>query len=90
MLRLVLNAFEERGLQHDGLGVLKDAKWYCEVLMRSRFRPKAKVDTLAEGLTNADAVIGDFEFGRKTALRLSPGCRQFLVICKNRRGLSCT
>lgn len=82
MLRLVLDATQSLGLQKQQLGFVDDAKWYSEALMSSPFRPRAKADPLAEGFTNADAVIGDFEFRAttKAGLWLSPGCRQFVVV----------
>jgi hypothetical protein len=69
MLRLVLDAFQALGLEHKGLRIPKDAGWYCEALLKSPFWPRTRTDKLGEGLTNADAVIGDFEIG---------GNRQFL------------
>ena len=80
MLRLVLDAFQTLDLQHGGFRFLPGAKWYSEALLSSAFRPQARPDTLGEGLTNADAVIGDFEVGERRPLRLMPGCRQFLVV----------
>lgn len=80
MLRLVLDAFQTLGLHHKGLRIPKDTRWYCEALLKSPFWPRTRTDKLGEGLTNADAVIGDFEIGGKRPLRLKPDCRQFLVV----------
>ncbi len=82
MLRLVLDAIQSLGVQDGPLGFLDGSKWYSEALLTSPFRARARADSLAEGFTNADAVIGDFDFraSTKAGLQLNPGCRQFVVV----------
>jgi hypothetical protein len=81
MLRLVLDAVQNLKLRNQPLSFLEGSRWYSEALLSSPFRPRTKGDTLSEGFTNADAVIGDFEFRAttKAGLWLRPGCRQFVV-----------
>lgn len=82
MLRLVLDAVHSLGIQKHPFCFLPRARWYSEALLTSPFRARSRSDTLAEGFTNADAVIGHFEFDPKTraGLRLLSDVRQFVVI----------
>ena len=82
MLRLVLDAMEKLGIQKHPLRFLQTAKWYSEARLASPFRATSRADTLAEGFTHADGVVGHFDFheATKAGLRLEPAGRQFVVI----------
>ena len=97
MLRLVLDALEnlEKSVgvaDTHPLKFCKGAKWYSEARLSSPFLRKPKKDlpskgkdTLGEGYTNADGVIGHFTFreGTKAGLKLNKkgeGTRQFIVV----------
>ncbi len=82
MLRLVLDAFRTLRIRDHPLSFADGAKWYSEALLSSPFRPRSKADSLAEGFTNADGVIGHFDFraSTKAGLRLDPVGGQFVVI----------
>lgn len=81
MLRLVLDAAKALNLNAHPLAFLAGSRWYSEALLESPFRASRRGDTLAEGFTNADGVIGHFEFRAttKAGLTLSPGRTQFVV-----------
>lgn len=57
------------------------ARWFSEALLYSAFLPRFRGDRLAESLTHADGVVGQFLFGAatKAGLGLSPECSQFVV-----------
>jgi hypothetical protein len=81
MLRLVLSwFFEHPGLDHP-LGFVEGSTWYSEALLESRFLARKRGDSLAEGYTNADAVIGNVTLrdGGRGDIRLLPGARQFVI-----------
>jgi hypothetical protein len=82
MLRLVLDAIEQLGLADHPLSFLPGAQWYSEALLASPFQPRMRSDTLGEGFTNADAVIGHFTFDpmTKAGLRLDADAKQFVVV----------
>lgn len=82
MLRLILDAMQPLDVPGHPLRFLSGSKWYSEALLSSPFRPRLKQDTLSEGLTHADGVIGHFEFRPLTqaGLRLKPDSRQFVVV----------
>lgn len=82
MLRLTLDAVQRLGLTGHPFSFHAQATWFSEALLSSPFRPRQRPDDLAEGFTNADAVIGHFVFRPDTAtgLRLLPDGRQFVVI----------
>jgi len=82
MLRLVLDAVQTLGLRGHPFWFTDEAKWYSEALLSSPFRPRSRSDKLAEGFTNADGVIGHFEFGAstKSGLRLNGDATQFVVV----------
>lgn len=82
MLRLVLDAIQTLGLHNHPLGFLENSRWYSEALLSSPFRPRARSDSLGEGFTNADGVIGHFAFGASTkaGLQLHADARQFVVV----------
>jgi hypothetical protein len=81
MLRLVLDTIRTLNLQEHALTFLKGSRWYSEALLSSPFRPRLRQDPLGEGFTNADAVIGHFDFrpSTKTGLTLAPDAKQFVV-----------
>jgi len=81
MLRLVLDAVQSLEMRSHPLAFEPGARWYSEALLESPFRASRRGDPLAEGFTNADAVIGHFEFrpSTKAGLTLSPGGAQFVV-----------
>src|SRR5258708_23252206 len=82
MLRLVLDAAESLANFGHPLRFLDRAKWYSEARLSSPFRSRLKLDPLGEGFTNADAVIGHFDFrpSTKAGLRLSSDASQFVVV----------
>lgn len=82
MLRLVLDAVQTLNIRNHPLAFCDGAAWYSEARLSSPFRPRARADRLGEGFTNADAVIGHFEFRveTKAGLRLLPGAKQFVVV----------
>jgi hypothetical protein len=57
------------------------ARWFSEALLYSAFLPRFRGDPLAESLTHADGVVGQFLFGpaTKAGLGLEPECSQFVV-----------
>jgi hypothetical protein len=82
MLRVLLDAFRELEIQDHPLSFISGARWYSEPRLLSPFRPRLRPDPLGEGFTNADAVIGHFEFHEtsRAGLRLLSDARQFVVI----------
>lgn len=82
MLRLVLDCLQTLNIQGHPLAFLKRSRWFSEALLSSPFRPRIKQDPLGEGFTNADAVIGHFDFrgSTKTGLSLGPDAKQFVVL----------
>ena len=57
------------------------ARWFSEALLYSAFLPRSRGDRLAESLTHADGVVGQFLFDAttKAGLVLDPKCSQFVV-----------
>jgi hypothetical protein len=57
------------------------ARWFSEALLYSAFLPRFQGDRLAESLTHADGVVGQFLFSTatKAGLELERGCTQFVV-----------
>jgi hypothetical protein len=82
MLRLVLDAVRRQGAAVGGLRIGPQCRWFSEAKLKSPFRPRHHGDTLGEGFTNADAVIGQFTFHAATraGLVLAPGARNFAVV----------
>lgn len=82
MLRLLLDAFQQLAIQDHPLSFAEGSSWYSEARLLSPFRPRLRPDPLGEGFTNADAVIGHFDFHEATraGMRLLPGAQQFIVI----------
>lgn len=82
MLRLVLDAMQSQNVPNHPLTFLQGSNWYSEALLSSPFRPRFKSDPLGEGFTNADGVLGHFDFraSTKSGLSLGPDARQFVVL----------
>jgi hypothetical protein len=91
MLRLVLDVLQTVDVPGHPLNFLYGATWYSEARLRPPFLRKPKKalpggekDSLGEGYTNADGVIGHFTFrkGTKAGLQLTKGegPRQFIVV----------
>lgn len=82
MLRLVLDAMRTVESKSVPLHVEPGATWYSEALLVSPFAARQRADSLAEGFTNADGVIGHFAFRPTTraGLQLAPNATQFVVI----------
>ncbi len=82
MLRLVLDALQTLNIPNHPLTFLKGSNWYSEALLSSPFRPRFKPDPLGEGFTNADGVIGHFDFrvSTKSGLSLGPEAKQLVVL----------
>jgi hypothetical protein len=80
LLRLFLSlAFS--GSQCLPFSIESGTRWFSEALLPSRFLPRFRADTLAEGETNADGVVGHFRFDPRTkaGLLLEKDCSQFVV-----------
>jgi hypothetical protein len=82
MLRLVLDAIGACSLPDHSLRFMPNSKWFSEARLNSPFRPRFRQDPLGEGFTNADAVIGHFDFRPATnvGMRLVPDAHQFVVV----------
>ncbi len=80
LLRLVLTAASQ-GIDCLPFCFEPTARWFSEALLYSAFLPRFRGDQLAESLTHADGVVGQFLFGAatKAGLRLGPQCSQFVV-----------
>jgi hypothetical protein len=81
MLRLMLDAIQSNDV-NNVLRFLAQSRWYSEARLDPPFRPVAKEDSLGEGPTRADGVIGHFDFREETkaGLRLKSDADQFVVI----------
>src|ERR671913_2269173 len=60
MLRLVLDWASRHPSSIPELAFDDGSRWYSEALLPSRFKPRRRGDTSAEGFTHADGVIGHF------------------------------
>ena len=82
MLRLVVQWFGQVGQVDHDLSFAPGARWFSEARLASAFLPQMRGDKQAESHTHADAVIGHFKIGEGTQaeLKLTPDCRQFIVI----------
>lgn len=69
LLRLVLAA-GSKGMACLPFRFEPGARWFSEALLYSRFLPCFRGDPLAESLTDADGVIGHFQFGPATKVGL--------------------
>jgi len=80
LLRLALTAGSE-GADCLPFRFEPTARWFSEALLYSAFLPRFRGDPLAESLTHADGVVGQFRFGAatKAGLTLDRGCSQFVV-----------
>jgi hypothetical protein len=82
MLRLLLDAIQHLGLRSSPLAFEAGSSWYSEALLGSPFAARYRGDPLAEGFTNADGVVGHFDFlpTTKAGFRLRADATQFMVI----------
>ena len=82
MLRLVLDWASRHPNALPALPFVDGSRWWSEALLGSRFGPRKRGDTSAEGATHADAVIGHFRFrpGGRADIELLPGAGQLTVI----------
>lgn len=82
MLRLVLDWFDRHRDQSYPFAFKKDARWYSEALLPSRFLATKRADPHAETHTHADGVIGHFAVkpGLRGEAVLLPEAKQFVVI----------
>ncbi|MGA2990722.1 MAG: hypothetical protein ABSD88_09625 [Candidatus Korobacteraceae bacterium] len=80
LLRLVLAA-GSKGTDCLPFRFEPTARWFSEALLYSAFLPRFRGDPLAESLTHADGVVGQFLFdaATKAGLVLEPKCSQFVV-----------
>ena len=80
LLRLVLAA-GSKGIDCLPFRFEPTARWFSEALLYSAFLPRFRGDQLAESLTHADGVVGQFLFGpaTKVGLGLESKCSQFVV-----------
>ena len=91
MLRLVLDWAAQHRSRVDALTFEEGSTWYSEALLPSRFKPRHRGDTGAEGYTHADGVIGHFRLrpGGRGDIELLKDARQFTVVeAKMASGLS--
>lgn len=90
MLRLVLDWASRHPHGIAELPFHEGSQWYSEALLPSRFKPRVRGDSMGEGFTHADGVIGHFRRpGRRGDIALLPDARQFLVVeAKMASGLS--
>jgi hypothetical protein len=58
------------------------ARWFSEARLASAFLPRYRGDTLAEGYTHADGVVGHFRIGEtgQAELKLENDAGQFVVV----------
>ncbi|TKJ29442.1 MAG: hypothetical protein CEE40_08520 [Chloroflexi bacterium B3_Chlor] len=82
LLRLVLDWCSRHNVPDHPLRFSTGARWYCEALLPSAFLARHKGDSLAEGWTHADGVMGHFEIGNvgKGDLSVLPDARQLVVL----------
>lgn len=84
MLRLVLDWFASQGDAVAGhpLCVPTGCRWYSEALLPSRFKPRKRVDRLAESYTHADGAIGHFDIGSsgRGDLRFRPDGTHLIIV----------
>lgn len=75
MLRLLLDALQSRDISDHPFLFLPGSKWYSEARLASPFHPRSNADSLGEGFTHADGVIGPFDFRASTraGLELTQG-----------------
>lgn len=80
LLRLVLAA-GSKGTDCLPFCFERGARWFSEALMYSAFLPRFRGDQLAESLTHADGIVGQFLFdaATKAGVGLKPDCSQFVV-----------
>jgi hypothetical protein len=90
MLRLVLDWASRHPSSIPELAFDEGSRWYSEALLPSRFKPRRRRDTSAEGFTHADGVIGHFRVrSGRGDIELSPGARQLTIVeAKMASGLS--
>jgi hypothetical protein len=91
MLRLVLDWAAQHRSSIKALGFAEGSIWYSEALLASRFRPRKRGDTAAEGFTHADGVIGHFRLrpGGRGDIELLSTAQQLIVVeAKMASGLS--
>ena len=90
MLRLVLDWASRHPREFRELQFDEGSRWYSEALLPSRFKPRKRGDSSAEGFTHADGVIGHFRVrSGRGDIDLVPGARQLTVVeAKMASGLS--
>ena len=83
LLRLVLDWFDKNKVSSHELFFLdREARWYSEILLPSKFFARHQGDKLAETYTRADGVIGHFKIGNKGKgdINLDKDAHQFKVL----------
>ena len=91
MLRLVLDWAAQHRSSIKPLSFYEGSIWYSEALLASRFRPRWRGDSAAEGFTHADGVIGHFRLrpGGRGDIELLSTAKQLIVVeAKMASGLS--
>jgi hypothetical protein len=80
-LRLVVDWFSRTPQAGHALQFAAGARWFSEALLPSQFLARNRGDTLAEGWTHADAVIGYLTIGERALAntQLSKSAQQFMV-----------
>jgi hypothetical protein len=80
LLRLAMTAWSN-GIRCLPFAPAPGSRWFAEPLLYSAFLAEGRGDSLAETHTEADAVVGQFDFGStKAGVRLTPTADQFIVI----------
>ena len=80
LLRLVLAAWSN-GIGCPPFSLVPGSRWFAAPLLYSAFLAERRGDTFAETHSEADAVVGHFEFGStKTGVRLTRSASQFVVL----------
>jgi len=81
LLRLVLDWFSRAEPNTQPISFQPGTKWFSEALLPSQFLARSREDSLAEGWTHADGVIGHVAIGQSALadVKLLPSSDQFLV-----------
>ena len=82
LLRLTLDWYSEQPPSTFPLAFEDNARWYSEGLLSSPFLARYRKDTLAEGFTHADGVIGHFDVtpGERSEIRARRDSTQLVVV----------
>jgi len=81
LLRLIVDWFSRNQFTEHPLNFEQDARWFSEALLPSQFFARQRGDSLAEGWTHADGVIGHVLIGDASLAdtKLANDATQFIV-----------